>query len=480
MLFNSFSFLVFIVIVVPLFYLLSHKYRWLLLLIASCFFYAFYIPAYLLVLFAIITIDYFAAIQIEKAKPEHKKKYLLLSLFGNLSILFFFKYYNFFIDNINQLTIITPFIKTRLTHLDIILPIGLSFHTFQAISYIVEVYKGNQKSEKHYGIYALYVMFFPQLVAGPIERPQNMLHQFHNKNEFDFNNIASGVRYILWGLFMKAVIADRLAIPVDTVFNNPGGWSGLCVIFATLFFAMQIYCDFAGYSYMALGIARLMGFKLIFNFRQPYFSKNIGEFWTRWHISLSTWFKDYVYIPLGGNRVGQSKMFFNLFIVFSLSGLWHGASWTFVAWGLFHCLLMIACHTYKKYIPQIKISNAIATIVTFTFVCLGWIFFRAKNMHDAKQLLGSIFHFSRKYISILDDGTHGIRAGILGLPVWSFMYCFFLIPIFLYLDYYVGSGKAATIKTKSFFIRWCVYNVMIVIIFLFGIFGFREFIYFKF
>ncbi len=481
MLFNSFSFFIFIVIVVPVFYLLSHKYRWLLLLVASCFFYAFYIPAYLLVLFTIITIDYFAAIQIEKAAQKHKKKYLLLSLFGNLGILFFFKYYDFFANNLNHITSIFPFIKTRLLHLDIILPIGLSFHTFQAISYIVEVYRGEQKPEKHYGVYALYVMFFPQLVAGPIERPQNMLHQFHTEKKLNLDNIASGIRYILWGLFMKAVIADRLAFPVDTVFNNPGaGWSGLSVVIATLFFAIQIYCDFAGYSYMAFGIARLMGFKLMVNFRQPYFSKNISEFWTRWHISLSTWFKDYVYIPLGGNKVGQSKLFFNLLIVFLLSGLWHGASWTFVAWGLFHCLFIISYHIYKKCFPQIKASNAIATMVTFTAVCFGWIFFRAKNMHDAKLLFGGIFHFSKKYISILDDGTHGIRAGVLGLPVWSFMYCLFLVPVFLYLDYLVANGRASALKTKPLFVRWCVYNAIVVIIFLLGIFGFREFIYFKF
>jgi len=472
MLFNSFSFLFFIIVVVPLFYLLPHKQRWKLLLAASCFFYAFFIPVYLLVLFAIITIDYFAAIQIEKAELKHKRKFLLISLAGNLGILFFFKYYNFFTDNFNHLTAILPFVKTRLNHLNIILPIGLSFHTFQAISYVVEVYKGNQKPEKHYGIYALFVMFFPQLVAGPIERPQNVLHQFHEEKKLDFENIFSGSRYILLGLFMKSAIADRLAIPVDAVFNNSTQWHGFAIVLATVFFAIQIYCDFAGYSYMAFGIARLMGFNLMINFRQPYFSKNIGEFWTRWHISLSTWFKDYVYIPLGGNRVGQSKLFFNLLIVFLLSGLWHGASWTFVAWGLFHCLLIVAYHLYKEYIPQLKLSNAIATVITFIFVCIGWIFFRAKNIYDAKLLFNCIFHFSKKYFDIVDDGTNGIRAGILGLPVWSFMYCLFLVPIFLYLDYLVGKGKASTIKTKSLFIRWCVYNAIVVIIFLFGVFGF--------
>ena len=481
MLFNSFVFLIFSFIVIPLFFLLPHKHRWKLLLVASCFFYMYLIPIYILVLFAVITIDFFAAIEIEKATANRKKVFLLVSLLGNLGILLFFKYYNFFTDNVNEVTALFPFIKTRLTHLNIILPIGLSFHTFQAISYIIEVYRGKQKPEKSYGIYALYVMFFPQLVAGPIERPQNVLHQFHEEKKFSYNNFFSGLRYILWGLFMKSVIADRLAIHVDEVYNNTAGWSGLCVIVATVFFAIQIYCDFAGYSYMAFGIARLMGFDLMVNFRQPYFAKNISEFWSKWHISLSTWFRDYVYIPLGGNRVGQLRLFFNILVVFSLSGLWHGSSWNFLVWGLFHCVLIISYFLLDKYLPQIRLPKSVAMIFTFFLVCLGWIFFRVKNMQDGAQLFSSIFHFSKNYFQLsVSNDIHGLPPTYLGLAFWKFSLTLCIIPIFFCLEYLIISNKIIKLHQSPQFVKWSVYYAAILAILFLGVFDTRQFIYFQF
>ncbi len=479
MLFNSFAFLVFALIVVPLFFILSHKHRWKLLLVSSCLFYMYLIPVYILVLFAVITIDYFAAIQIEKAQEKHKKKFLLLSLIGNLGILFFFKYFNFFIDNVNHLSTTFPFIKSRLQHLDIILPIGLSFHTFQAISYVVEVYKGNQKPEKNYGIYALYVMFFPQLVAGPIERPQNMLHQFHEEKKFSFDAFFSGLRLILWGLFLKSVIADRLAIPVDAVYNSYSQWHGLAVLLATIFFAVQIYCDFAGYSYIAIGIARIMGFSLMKNFNHPYFSRNIEVFWKRWHISLSSWFRDYVYIPLGGNRVSKPVYIRNILIVFILSGFWHGANYTFIAWGLYHALLILLLLFISK--QKFQLPNFLSILVTFFLVCIGWIFFRAENIHIAKNMIVEIFHFSKGYSRLYtNNDIHGLPGTFLGLPFVNFLYSLCLIPLFFYLENYISSKKTNRFYTYPTYFKWSIYYLAILSIIFLGVFDTRQFIYFQF
>jgi D-alanyl-lipoteichoic acid acyltransferase DltB (MBOAT superfamily) len=437
------------------------------------------IPVYILVLFTVITIDYFAAIQIEKAQEKHKKKYLLLSLLGNLGILLFFKYFNFFLDNVNHLTTLLPFIKTRLTHLNIILPIGLSFHTFQAISYVVEVYKGNQKPEKKYGIYALYVMFFPQLVAGPIERPQNMLHQFHEENKFSFDNFFSGLRLILWGLFLKSVIADRLAIPVDIVYNSYSQWHGLAIFIATIFFAIQIYCDFAGYSYIAIGIARIMGFSLMKNFNLPYFSNNIEVFWKKWHISLSSWFKDYVYIPLGGNRVSKTVYIRNILIVFILSGFWHGANYTFIAWGLYHAILVLSLLFINKLKFQIPIFLSI--LFTFFLVCLGWIFFRAENIHIANNMILEIFHFGKDYSSLHPrTAIYNLQSTFLGLPFSSFLYCFCLVLLFFCLEYFIYSQRINQFYTYPTYIKWSVYYLGVLSIIFLGVFETRQFIYFQF
>jgi alginate O-acetyltransferase complex protein AlgI len=391
MLFNSFEFLIFFPTVVLLYYLFPFSYRWAILLLASCAFYMFFIPVYILILFLTIIIDYSAGICIEKDQ-RNKKAYLIISIIANIGILVFFKYANFFIQNINFLT------KEQIPFLNIILPIGLSFHTFQALSYMIEVYRGNQKAERHLGIYALYVMFFPQLVAGPIERPQNVMHQFKQKHKFKLDLLYSGLRLMLWGFFKKVVVADRLSIYVDAVYNNPHLYTNyLNVILAFFFFSIQIYCDFSGYSDIAIGSARVMGFDLMLNFNRPYFSRNIREFWTRWHISLSTWFRDYLYIPLGGSRNKKSTTYRNILIVFILSGLWHGASWTFIAWGLIHAIFLIINSVFGKYFFSAKtwINTTTSCVFTFFTVTVAWVFFRANNFSDAFYLLKNCFSLNR-------------------------------------------------------------------------------------
>ncbi|WP_224016912.1 MBOAT family O-acyltransferase [Ferruginibacter albus] len=326
------------------------------------------------------------------ADQKKRKRILVISLIANISILAVFKYYNFINDNITGLASLLGF-KNHIPYLHMILPIGLSFHTFQAMSYTIEVYRKNQHSEKHFGYYALYVMYYPQLVAGPIERPQNVLHQFKKKYFFDYDRVVSGLRQMLWGFFKKIVIADKFALFVNTYYSNLHETSSSS-IFPILFFSIQIYCDFSSYSDIALGASRVMGIELMKNFNYPYFSASITEFWRRWHISLSSWFRDYVYIPLGGSQSSSKwKIYKNLMIVFMISGIWHGANWTFIVWGALHGLLVIAERIFKldrnKGIP--------ATLITFSIVSLIWVFFRAENFSQSLQIFNNLKYWNFKY-----------------------------------------------------------------------------------
>ncbi len=397
MLFNSIDFLIFFPVVTGLYFLLPHKFRWALLLLASCIFYMFFIPAYILILFVTITIDYFAGIYIERSTGSGKRFFLSLSVISLCAFLFFFKYFNFFNSNFAALA---RFLDLRypISALNIILPIGLSFHTFQSLSYVIEVYRGRQKAERNFGIYSLYVMFYPQLVAGPIERPQNLLHQFYEKHVFEPRRVVDGLKLMLWGMFKKVVIADRLAVLVNQVYDKPQDYTGLWLILATVFFAFQIYCDFSGYSDIAIGAANVMGFRLMTNFNRPYFAKSIAEFWKRWHISLSTWFRDYLYIPLGGNRVSIPRWYFNLFITFLVSGLWHGANWTYVVWGALNGVYLIAGIWYSRYVRlgfsssrYSTVRNAAKILGTFILTCFAWIFFRARNIGEALHIIANLF-----------------------------------------------------------------------------------------
>lgn len=321
--------------------MIPHKYRWVHLLFASCIFYMAFIPAYILILGFTIIIDYFAGILIENRTGKSRKYFLIMSIVANVAVLCIFKYYNFFIDNVNDLLASINIRTTPLPYLAIILPIGLSFHTFQAMSYTIEVYRGNQKAEKHFGIYALYVMYYPQLVAGPIERPQHILHQLKEPQKFEYDRVVDGLKQMAWGMFKKVVIADNLAGIVNMYYSSPESFNGFSAFLAVIFFSFQIYCDFSGYSDIAIGTSKVMGINLMKNFNQPYLANSISDFWKRWHISLSSWFRDYLYIPLGGNKVPIPRMYLNLMIVFVISGFWHGANWTFIVWGALHGLYLI-------------------------------------------------------------------------------------------------------------------------------------------
>jgi alginate O-acetyltransferase complex protein AlgI len=400
MLFNSSAFLIFFVVVTALFFSLPHKFRWILLLAASCFFYLYFKAIYILILAFTILIDYYAGIKIEEANdPGIRKSYLVLSLIANIGILAVFKYYNFINGNISGLYSLFGY-TNPIPYLKILLPIGLSFHTFQAMSYTIEVYRGNQRSEKHFGIYALYVMFYPQLVAGPIERPQNILHQFYEKKSFDYDRVLAGLRMMLLGFFKKVVIADRLSVYVDSVYGDIGHANSISVAIAMVFFAFEIYCDFSGYSDIAIGAAKVMGYHLMTNFNSPYSSTSITEFWRKWHISLSTWLRDYLYIPLGGNRKGEVRQYINLFIIFFISGLWHGAGWTFIIWGLLHAVAVSYESITKKLRKRMKkmfpvfIYNKLSQLLVFIFLCFTWVFFRAESFDKVKQIFKTLFSFN--------------------------------------------------------------------------------------
>ena len=479
MLFNSLDFLLFFPIVTILYFLLPHKYRWIHLLLASCIFYMAFVPVYILILFFTIVIDYIAGIVIENAEKKKRKFFLTVSIVANAGVLAVFKYYNFFIGNVNDLLHSLHVSTANIPFLSILLPIGLSFHTFQAMSYTIEVYRGKQKAEKHFGIYALYVMFYPQLVAGPIERPQNMLHQFRERHNFDSQNLLEGLRLMLWGFFKKLVIADRLALYVNSVYNSPGNYHYMNLIIATIFFAIQIYCDFSGYSDIAIGAAKTMGFNLMTNFNKPYFSKNIQEFWKRWHISLSTWFRDYVYISLGGNRVPVKRIYFNVAIVFVVSGFWHGANWTYIVWGALHAFYilfyMFLKNTFRINIKENRLLNLTYISSTFLIVAFAWIFFRANSVSDAFLIVSHIFtlHASHPFQLVVSNMKDLSQFGL-----FSTVFSLAGIAVLFILETGITPDLANYNKKPMLDIAFC--TSMLFLIVMLGVFNSNSFIYFQF
>ncbi|MBE7175075.1 MAG: MBOAT family protein [Mucilaginibacter polytrichastri] len=471
MLFNSVEFVFFYILVTLLYFLSPFKLRWAILLAASCYFYMAFVPIYILILGFTIVVDYYAGIYIEKSEGKARKMLLVCSLVANIGVLAVFKYYNFLNDNLSFLTEHLGY-NNPVPYLKILLPIGLSFHTFQAMSYTIEVYRRNQKAERHFGIYSLYVMFYPQLVAGPIERPQNILHQFHIEHKFDYRKMVSGLELMLWGFFKKLVVADRLSIYVNPIYNNPELHNGTSVVIASLFFAVQIYCDFSGYSDIAIGAARTMGFELMTNFRRPYFARSIPEFWSRWHISLSTWFRDYLYIPLGGNRVSIPQHYFNLFFVFLVSGIWHGASFTFIIWGALHGFYQIAHKLNQPFAKSLNLKpnrllnlwNSVFTIVLVTF---GWIFFRANTVGDAFSLVGSLRSFG--------------AAPYLGDGISNFAHCILAIVLLFSAEYMLEHHPDTILRITG--MRWgrlAIYTFAVFAIIILGVFNGGQFIYFQF
>ena len=472
MVFNSIEFVIFLPIVVLLFYLLPQKARWLMLLVASCVFYMWFVPKYILILLVTIIIDYSAGILMEKHadEPKKKKTFLVISVVSTLLVLFIFKYLGFINDNFVWLCQKLG-LDVR-TSVNIILPIGLSFHTFQSMSYVIEVYRGHQKAERHFGYYSLYVMFFPQLVTGPIERPGNLLRQLHEYKDFRYENISKGMRLILFGLFIKMVVADHLGAYVDEVYANPAEYNSWSVMLAMAFYSFQIYCDFFGYSTIALGSAKLMGFDISDNFRTPYLAKNIAEFWHRWHISLSTWFRDYVYFPLGGSRVKFGRWAFNILVVFVLSGIWHGAAWTFLFWGFAHGLLHIVEKALRNRFPYkepnskwLSISlDALRIAKTFVLVTLFWVMFRATDFANMRDIfVAAVTNFG------------GGQSLAVKPEVWLYLALFILSDLLLF-----NTRFDAWCEGKPMVVRWLIYALLIFLIIACSSVNSFPFIYFQF
>jgi len=484
MLFNSIEFAIFLPIVFVLYWFVTNKnlkFQNLLLLSASYFFYAWWDWRFLSLIVFSSTIDYIVGILLSKTKEENKRKFLLLtSIFVNIGFLGFFKYFNFFSESFVQAFTLLgqPFEASRL---NIILPVGISFYTFQTLSYSIDVYRKKMAPTKDIIAFFSFVSFFPQLVAGPIERATNLLPQFYKKRNFDYLNAVDGLKQILWGLFKKVVIADNCAIIVNDIFVNYASYSGSTLILGAIFFAFQIYGDFSGYSDIAIGTARLFGFNLMQNFSFPYFSRDIAEFWRRWHISLSTWFRDYLYIPLGGSRGSTNKKIRNIFIIFIVSGFWHGANWTFIIWGALNALYFLPLLLLKtnrnnlniaaegKILPTIK--EIINILFTFGLTVFAWIFFRADNVTHALSFIKHLF--VNLYIEI--PNISGIGKSHI------FITCI-LILIFTTIEWMGREGQYAIEKYSSKWNRgkrWGFYYLILLAILIYCK-NQQEFIYFQF
>jgi alginate O-acetyltransferase complex protein AlgI len=473
MLFNSLHFVFFCPLVLGIYFALPYRLRNHWLLAASYYFYMSWNPWYGFLLFYVTATDFVAAKYIDQAKSQARRRlWLLLSLISNLGMLFYFKYYNFFAENANWLLQ-----EAGSTHqfdlIKILLPVGISFHTFQSLSYTFDVYRGTLPVEKNFGTFALFVSFFPQLVAGPIERSAHFLPQLHRHYPFDPRNFENGSRLIIWGFFKKLVIADRLALIVEAVYAAPQEYSAAWILAAMYAFAIQIYCDFSGYSDIAQGIAKLMGYDLMDNFQQPYFATNIRDFWGRWHISLSTWFRDYVYVPLGGNRHGMPRHCLNLAIVFLLSGLWHGAAWNFVTWGILHGAAIIGYTLLRgtKRSDNSSIVSGIGWLVTFHFVVMAWVFFRA----DFQQAIAILQRLVDP--AALRPSTAALPQPLIQLLIGGMMTCLLVVMEWLSLN----QRFDAMLAQRSPAARLAILYLLLLCIFNFGMFAQpQQFIYFQF
>jgi alginate O-acetyltransferase complex protein AlgI len=471
MLFNSFQFLLFFVVVWGLFLATRGTTRKVILLIASYYFYMCWSTRYIWVIWGITIIDYVAGLQIELAEREQRRKfYLGISLVCNIGLLVIFKYFNFLTGSVHSAFHLFG-VRYDPPLLKILLPVGLSFHTFQAMSYTIEVYRRRVPAEKNLLEYALYVAFFPQMVAGPIERPYELLPQFHREPVITFDAVRSGLAQALWGLFKKIVVADNIADFVNLVYDAPRQYNGTALMVATLLFSIQIYCDFSGYTDIALGVARMMGYQLRINFLQPYFSKSPGEFWRRWHISLSTWFRDYVYIPLGGNRVSVPRHYANLMVTFLISGLWHGANWTFVIWGGLHGVYLIASQMVEPWTDRLRGMGLVKTVVTFGLVTYAWIFFRADHVSDAWYVASHFFPSGGLDPMLLKVGGFSRGTAPYLLPA--------IVGMFV-VEWWMAHPEQTPRIWQRPLVRAIGYNVCLYAIAFFGFFGHRDFIYFQF
>jgi alginate O-acetyltransferase complex protein AlgI len=538
MFFNSYTFIIFFIVVVASFFAMPQRFRWLFLLAASYFYYMFWDPKYAILILMTTAVVYGSALLMHGRSWGVRKLCVAASLVINLGMLFLFKYFNFFNNSMKDLFSALGF-SYNVPALTLLLPVGISFYTFQALSYTIDIYRGTREPERHFGIFALYVSFFPVLLSGPIERSTTLLPQFYKKMEFDYSRVTDGLKLMAWGAFQKLVIADRLSIYANQVYGNPQAVTGLPLLFGTYIFVLQVYCDFAGYTDIAIGTAQIMGYKLIPNFKQPFFSKTLAEFWRRWHISLISWFRDYLYIPLGGNRVPKSRFYFNMMLVFSLSGLWHGAQWTFVIWGAMNgvilivsrmterlrnlvreslfsgimkipaalyftlCLLLAAVAVFGKYAgiatgPGARITASIFALIA---IILGSLRVRGgtyeRLVNTVKKLmmilitfhlfiLGAVFFASKNVADAWYVITHfpgkNFDQLMMSYDVVQFVLMILLI-IFLIVIHYIQETRGSIrelLKQKPTWVRWTFYFLLCSSILLFGVRGAQQFVYFQF
>ncbi|MEM1044021.1 MAG: MBOAT family O-acyltransferase [Bacteroidota bacterium] len=507
MLFNSIDFVVFFPVVVALYFAIPYRWRWTFLLASSYYFYACWKLEYLALIMASTLIDYAAGRAMGRRETRAERRpFLLMSLCSNLGILFFFKYANFFGESVEEA--FRPFnIFVDMPAFDILLPVGISFYTFQTLAYSIDVYRGRQQAERHLGIFAVYVCFWPQLVAGPIERSQSLLPQFRERHPFRWSLAADGLKLMAWGFFQKVVIADRAALYVGTVYANPEAYVGWTTYLAIVIFAVQIYCDFAGYTNIARGAARVMGYELMKNFRQPLYAIDIADFWRRWHISLTTWFRDYLYFPMGGSRVPKWRWGFNTFFVLAVCGLWHGASWTFVMWGVVNGVyLAFAALTatfrnglwdraeaaFARFKPRTETVQQmgvalpptlwqrlqtwiiptprrfIRTLVGFHLIILSLIFFRATTMTDAWTMLSHLFSLTSTEV-------------VVGINNYEFLLLLVSIAVLLLVDLIeLRENIRSFLKRRPAWVRFPIYAALVLAILMLGEYGAQEFIYFQF
>ena len=488
MLFNSLHFLVFFPVVLGLYFGLPPRWRAPLLLVSSYYFYLSWRPVYGLLLAGTTLLDYYSGVRMGRlAAPAQRRPWLYLSLASNLGTLFIFKYFNFFVGTAGELAtaLHQPFAAPTLA---LALPVGVSFYTFQSVAYVVDVYQSKLPAEQNLGRFALFVAFWPQLVAGPIERGGQMLPQLRERHEFSYGRVASGLRLMAWGMFKKVVLADRLAQMVNPIFDHPHKFQGPATMASRGGFTLQIYTDFSGYTDLARGAARVLGYRLVLNFRQPYFAASVSDFWRRWHMSLSGWFRDYVYIPLGGNRRGPVRTYANLFIVFLLSGLWHGASWTFIAWGALHGLYLVAEGLTQPARAALarglglaarpRLLHALGMASTLGLVAYAWIFFRANSLGDAFYISTHLFrgwgHLTTHRV-VLDVGHF-----LLSYPPEAL-----ITPLAIGVLLAVDARNefpalAARWHRPAAPLRWAGYFALLMAMLLFGFFNSTQFIYFQF
>ncbi len=483
--FNSLRYFIFLPIVIIAYYLIPKRLKNPFLLVASYYFYMCWNAAYALLMLFSTAVTFACGLLSERAGKKRARTYLALSLLLNLAVLFFFKYFNFASYALTRLSFALGF-GISFPSLNVLLPVGISFYTFQALGYTVDVYRGSIPAERSFVDYALFVSFFPQLVAGPIERTANMLPQLKKPRAFSFENIRNGLTLFLWGLMKKILIADNLAVLVSSAYNDPYSHSGVQLLFATVCFAFQIYCDFSGYTDIARGSASMLGISLMENFRCPYASVSIKDFWSRWHISLSTWFKDYLYFPLGGSRVKKARHYLNLLIVFLVSGLWHGASFTFILWGLLHGLYQIlglVLRPLKQKLLYSRINEngivlrVIRVIITFILVDFAWVLFRANSLTDALYI----------YKAILAIPLHSFSLGpILSLGLELPVIRVTLIAVLVMSAVDIVSVKKPLLEqvNKTVWLRYGFYTVLVLAVLIFGYYGPdfdpQAFVYFQF